>query len=123
MAEQNVPGPAAGQEVQQATLKSVSISGTALKFTLGENLTYVDGEGGKHSSKVAGFGLIEPPQFIKNAAGQDVQNPNYGFVQVHVLFEDGYKDIFIVADHLVVKNIHILPVAVVKGPKLVIPGK
>jgi len=115
----NQPG-APEQGIQQATLKEIRISGTELAWILGEQRNYLDSAGSLVNSKVIGFGLLVPPPVIDTPNGPQA-NPEAGFVHVHIVYEDGYKDVFIVADHLVVKNIHILPIAVVQGPRLVVP--
>lgn len=106
---------AAPQQVaQQATLKFITISGTGLSWTLGEQHDYLVQDGKDVAKKVGlivGMGIVTAPP---NQFGQVEK-------QVQIVYEDGYRDVFVCADHLVVTNLHVSPVAVVQGPKLVVP--
>lgn len=119
--EKNAPG-APPQAAQQATLKEIRISGTDLVWRLGESHKYRAQEGEDTVEKVSaviGMGVMIPPAHLPN--GQP--NPEAGWAQVNILYEDGYRDLFTCADHLVIKNLHISAIAVVQGPKLVVPGR
>jgi hypothetical protein len=104
----------APQAGTQARLKSIIISGTDLRWTLGEEHEYFEPDGDSAVRKVdvvVGLGFITPP-------------PNqYGQVerQITIVYASGYRDMFSCADHLVVGNYHVSEIAVVQGPKLVVP--
>ena len=120
--EKNTPAAPLPQAANPTTLKSIAISGTDLCWRLGENSTYFVQEGEdivKKVGAVVGMGVMIPPVHLPN--GQP--NPDAGWAQVNIIYEDGYRDLFTCADHLVIKNLHVSAVAVVQGPKLVVPGR
>lgn len=106
-------GPGVPQAAAQARLKAVYISGSDLRWVIGKNSKYIDGEGNECVGEVLGLGILQPPP---NTKGFEP-----GFVQVHVIYEN-YKDVFVLADHLVVKTLHVSEILVPEGPKLVVPA-
>lgn len=114
--------PAPPPAAQQASLKAIRISGTDIAWRLGESHAYLAQEGDdvvERESVIVGMGVMMPPAVLPN--GQP--NPEAGWAQVNIVYEDGYRDLFICADHLVVKNMHLSSIAVVQKPKLVVPGR
>ncbi len=111
MADKNIPAPPLPEGVQQATLKSIRISGTDLKWTLGATASYTKADGESVIAKVTGMAVAAPPP-------KPDGTPNFS-VQVHIMFDGGYTDIYIVEDHLVVKNIEVSVLAVPKKTLLV----
>jgi len=112
----NIPAPVP-PAAQQATLKRVFISGTKLEWVLGSKQEYFKQTGDDVFTKeatIVGIAIVPPPP---PPSGQYV-NPE---VQVHVMYDDGYRDLFVAADHLVVKNLQISAIAVVQKPQLVVP--
>ena len=111
----NLPGPEAPPEAEnQAKLKSICISGTELRWALGKMATYTKLDGTSHVSTVVGMVVVQSPA-VPGA-------PSNFTVQVHIRFDDGYTDIIVCEDHLVVKAIE---VSVLATPKktILVPGK
>jgi len=112
----NAPGGAAPPPTaaSQTTLKSVVISGTNLRWTVGEEAPYLDAENQWQVGVVQGLAVVVPPP------AQQAQDGGI-YVQINIIYDD-YRDLYICADHLVLKNLHVSAIAVVQGPKLVVPG-
>lgn len=107
--DKNIPAPPEAEN--PAKLKSICISGTDMRWALGKQSTYTKLDGTSHVAKVVGMVLAKPPT-------PPGAQPNFQ-VQVHVQFDDGYTDIILCEDHLVVKSIEVSAIAVPKKTILV----
>ncbi len=114
--------PPLPQGVMQVALKSVAISGTNLYweiFSTHEYSAIEKGEGGKntivkHAAEIQGIGLATPPPQVQAQEGGT-------FVRIEIIYPE-YRDLFIVADHLIIKNAQFSEILVAAKPGLVVPG-
>ena len=107
--EKNIPGAPDG--AQQVFLKSIRISGTDLMWFVGKAASYTKADGTTVSAKIQGMAVAQPPP-------KPDGTPNFS-VQVHIQFDDGYTDIYIAEDHLVIRNIEVSVLAIPKKTLLV----
>lgn len=95
MAAEQRNGPGIPKEAAPVTaLKSIAISGTNLFWIVGAQQSYLDKDGKTVPATISGIATVVNPQ-------------QPGFEQVVILFVDGYRDYFVVADHLIVRNLHV----------------
>lgn len=101
-------GPGVQKAAPQSSLKSIIISGTDLSWTVGNESWYYDKAGKKVVSDIIALTVVANPD-------------QPGWEQVVIIFKDGYKDYFVTADHLIIRNLHVsellVPVTKVELPK------
>lgn len=112
--QRNGPGVPLPQATQQTKLKSIVISGTNLRWTAGEEAPYLDAEAKWQIGIVMGLGIITPPPEQQAAEGGN-------YVQINIIYEH-YRDLYVAADHLVIKNLHVSEL-LVPVTQLAVPGR
>jgi hypothetical protein len=117
----NTPGAPPPQGVSNTDLKSIVISGTNLRWTVGDEAPYllpvIEDDRKRYEWQVGivlGLGIIVPPPAQQQADGGI-------FCQINIFYED-YRDLYICADHLILKNLHVSAIAVPVRPGLVLGG-
>ncbi len=108
-----LPGPPTPPTAVQANFIGVRFSGTDQFFVVNRKHEYFDSEGVSHTSIVEGINIVAP-------SDQQVMQDKGVFLQVNIIYADKWHEVHIVADHLVIRVVHPLPIAVVQKQPLVV---